>query len=59
MKTERTRNLPPFYTHVIGSLPRPKVVRDLIARRDTMRADEFIPAMDAMVLFAIRLQEQS
>src|SRR5436305_7280330 len=58
MKTARTRRLPPFYTHGIGSLPRPLVVRDLLARRE--RSDErFRQALDDMVLFAIRLQEQA
>src|SRR5262245_7681038 len=28
--------LPPFYTHGIGSLPRPQVVRDLLAMRQEM-----------------------
>lgn len=51
--------LPPFYTHVIGSLPRPAVVRDLVGKRQAMPADEFDAAMDDMVRFAIRLQEQA
>lgn len=57
MKTPRTRELPPFYTHVIGSLPRPKAVRALLARRDTMPPAEYRAALDDMVRFAIRLQE--
>src|SRR5574340_756580 len=36
MKTARTSKLPPFYTHPIGSLPRPQAVRDLLARRGEM-----------------------
>ena len=28
VKTPRTARLPPFYTHGIGSLPRPQVVRE-------------------------------
>jgi len=37
MRTERTSRLPLFYTHVIGSLPRPQAVRDLLAQRAEMR----------------------
>ena len=51
--------LPLFYTHVIGSLPRPLVVRDLLARRGEMPASEFNARLDEMVIFAIRLQEQA
>ena len=50
MRTTRTAALPQFYAQPIGSLPRPKVVIDLLGRRD--RA-----AMDDAVRFAIRLQE--
>lgn len=59
MKTERTAQLPLFYTHPIGSLPRPQVVLDLLARRESMPADEFNRVMDGMVAFAIQLQEQA
>ena len=41
MKTDRTSALPPFFTQVIGSLPRPKLVRDLVDRRDSLPADEY------------------
>jgi len=58
MKTRRTQQLPLFYTHVIGSLPRPKAVRDLLARRSELPADRFNRTLDDMVVFAIRLQEQ-
>lgn len=51
--------LPPLYTHVIGSLPRPLVVRDLLARRAEMSHERFQGMMDEMVVFAIRLQEQA
>src|SRR5438874_3027999 len=59
MKTPRTRQLPRFFTQVIGSLPRPKVMLDLLARRNEMPADRFTRLMDEMVIFAIRLQEQA
>jgi 5-methyltetrahydropteroyltriglutamate--homocysteine methyltransferase len=59
MKTARTSSLPPFFTQVIGSLPRPKLVLDLLARRSEMSADRYAKVMDEMVFFAIRLQEQS
>ncbi|HET6881374.1 MAG TPA: hypothetical protein VFI31_14525 [Pirellulales bacterium] len=49
--------LPPLYTHVIGSLPRPQAVRDLLAGRQTMSPDRYRGLLDEMVLFAIRLQE--
>lgn len=58
MKTNRTSQLPLFYTHGIGSLPRPKVVRELLAKRREMPADRFTKLMDEMVIFAIRMQEQ-
>ena len=51
--------MPPFYTHVIGSLPRPQAVRDLLARRAQMPPERFTAAIDDMVRFAIRLQEQA
>ena len=59
MKTDRTRALPPFFTQVIGSLPRPKLVRDLIDRRDSMPEDEYNILMNELVIVAIRLQEQA
>lgn len=59
MQTERTRELPPFFTQVIGSLPRPKVVQDLLARRGEMPADRYRQTLDDFVMFAIRLQEQA
>src|SRR5262245_43150831 len=59
MKTDRTRQLPHFYTHGIGSLPRPQVVRDLLASRHQMPAEHFRQALDDCVAFAIRLQEQA
>jgi len=59
MKTPRTIKLPPFYTHGIGSLPRPKAVRDLLANREQMPRERFERTLDDMVRFAIRLQEQA
>jgi 5-methyltetrahydropteroyltriglutamate--homocysteine methyltransferase len=59
MKTPRTSQLPAFYTHPIGSLPRPQVVRDLLAARHEMQADRYNRVLDDLVLFAIRLQEQA
>lgn len=49
--------LPPLYTHVIGSLPRPHVVRDLLAQRQDLSPDPYRGLIDEMVVFAIRLQE--
>ena len=46
-----------FPTQVIGSLPRPKAVLDLLAGRDRISADAFHNAMDDAVRFAVRLQE--
>ena len=52
MKTSRTLQLPPFYTQVIGSLPRPKFVRELLARREAMPAADYRAALDDVVKFA-------
>src|SRR5688572_11163737 len=57
MKTSRTKKLPPFYTHVIGSLPRPAMVKELLAKRETMSPKEYEANLDDVVRFAIRLQE--
>ena len=59
MRTERTKALPPFFTQVIGSLPRPKLLLDLLARRDEIGAERYQHLMDEMVIFAIRLQEMA
>jgi 5-methyltetrahydropteroyltriglutamate--homocysteine methyltransferase len=58
MRTQRTARLPTFFTQVIGSLPRPQAVRDLLARRDELPGDRFRRTLDDHVAFAIRLQEQ-
>jgi 5-methyltetrahydropteroyltriglutamate--homocysteine methyltransferase len=59
MKTTRTKNLPPFYTHAIGSLPRPKFVLSLLEKKDSLEPERFRKVMDEMVVFAIRLQEEA
>ncbi|HSW45973.1 MAG TPA: cobalamin-independent methionine synthase II family protein [Phycisphaerae bacterium] len=59
MRTPRTARLPPFFTHPIGSLPRPKAVLDVLARRKEMDPKRLQRVMDDFVLFAIRLQEQA
>jgi len=59
MRTDRTKKLPPFFTQVIGSLPRPKLIVDIMSRRSQMSEQRFMSLMDEMVLFAIRLQEQA
>ncbi len=51
------KSLPRFYTHPIGSLPRPQAVLDLLSRRAEMGPARFRAAMDDAVRFAIRLQE--
>jgi hypothetical protein len=57
-ENSRTARLPPFYTHGIGSLPRPQVVRDLLAPREGMPPDRFQRVVDEFVRFVIRLEEQ-
>ena len=49
--------LPTFYTHPIGSLPRPKPVQELLAQRGAMPKADYQQALDDSVSFAIRLQE--
>lgn len=58
MRTDRTSKLPPFFTQVIGSLPRPQVVRNFLTKRGQLPADDFQRTLDDFVVFAIRLQEQ-
>src|SRR5215470_13900173 len=57
MKTTRACKLPLFYSHPIGSLPRPKSVLDLLSRRSEIAPERFRASMDDAVRFAIRLQE--
>jgi 5-methyltetrahydropteroyltriglutamate--homocysteine methyltransferase len=59
VKTPRTTSLPLFFTHPIGSLPRPQVVKDLLARRHELPSELYHRTLDDLVLFAIRLQEQA
>jgi 5-methyltetrahydropteroyltriglutamate--homocysteine methyltransferase len=59
MKTQKTSQLPPFFTQVIGSLPRPALVKDLLAERAEMDPKRYAASMDDMIRFAIRLQEQA
>lgn len=59
MKTARTAGLPPFFTQVIGSLPRPLVLRQLLQQRDQISPDRYQHTLDDYVRFAIRLQEQA
>src|SRR5687767_9767616 len=59
MKTPRTRRLPPFHTHVIGSLPRPRFVIDLLQGRQELSPERYRAMMDEVVVFAIRLQERA
>jgi 5-methyltetrahydropteroyltriglutamate--homocysteine methyltransferase len=59
MITERTAALPPFYTHGIGSLPRPQAVRDVLVHRSETVSERADGALDDMVRFAIRVQEEA
>jgi len=59
MKTTRTSQLPLFPTQVIGSLPRPELVKHLNAQKPDMSADRYQSVMDEMICFAIRLQEEA
>ena len=59
MQTERTQELPPLYTHVIGSLPRPRLLQHILNNREKIDEERFGLLMDDMVRFAIRLQEEA
>lgn len=59
MQTERTKRLPVLYTHVIGSLPRPKFLQHVLNNREGMDGKRWKHLMDDMVRFAIRFQEEA
>lgn len=59
LRTPRTARLPAFFTHPIGSLPRPQAVLDVLARRQDMAPKRVKQLMDDFVVFAIRLQEEA
>src|SRR5688572_24894493 len=59
MRTERTRDLPPFATQGIGSLPRPEALRELASRRGGLSPEAHRRELDELVLLAIRLQERA
>ncbi|MCS6861201.1 MAG: cobalamin-independent methionine synthase II family protein [Abditibacteriales bacterium] len=46
-----------FPASVVGSLPRPQFVRDLLEQQDTLPPEEYRKRMDAAVMFAIAMQE--
>jgi 5-methyltetrahydropteroyltriglutamate--homocysteine methyltransferase len=56
MKTPRTSKLPPFFTQAIGALPRPRVVADLLTRRQEFTPERWSQIMDDLVRFSIRMQ---
>ncbi len=51
--------LPALPTSVVGSLPRPSWVRDLISNRTPLSDQRAAAAMDAAVRYAVALQEQA
>lgn len=48
-----------FPTSVVGSLPRPQFVRDLLENKTAMSSAEYEAQMDAAVRFAVAMQEQA
>lgn len=52
-------HLPLFPAQVIGSLPRPQMVRDLLRQRQTLSPQESTARLDDCVRFAIQLQQQA
>lgn len=48
-----------FPASVVGSLPRPQFVRDLLEQRGVLSAEEYRKRMDAAVTFAIAMQESA
>ena len=59
MITEKTSRLPPFFTQVIGSLPRPTLVRQLVMSNTDHSSEAYFNRMSDLVMFAIRLQEEA
>ena len=51
--------LPNLPTSVVGSLPRPSWVRDLIFSRTCLSEERAAAAMDVAVRYAVALQEQA
>jgi 5-methyltetrahydropteroyltriglutamate--homocysteine methyltransferase len=49
----------PFPTSVVGSLPRPSFVRDLISQAKPLAEEEYKRRMGAAVRYAVALQEQA
>ncbi|MEE3370237.1 MAG: cobalamin-independent methionine synthase II family protein [Planctomycetota bacterium] len=52
-------HLPLFPAQVIGSLPRPQLVRDVLQQRQTFPQQEYVARLDDCVRFAIQLQQQA
>ncbi len=53
------KTLPILPTSVVGSLPRPAWVRDLISNRTPLSDEQAVKAMDTAVRYAVALQEQA
>ena len=53
------KSLPILPTSVVGSLPRPSWVRDLVSNRTGLSDERAAAAMDAAVRYAVALQEQA
>jgi 5-methyltetrahydropteroyltriglutamate--homocysteine methyltransferase len=48
-----------FSTSVVGSVPRPQFVRDLIASSGTLAPEEYVARMDAAVRYVVAMQEHA
>ena len=59
MQTDTMNKLPILYTHVIGSLPRPKILQHILNNRKGIDSGRLKHLMDDMVRFAIRFQEEA
>jgi hypothetical protein len=46
MKTHRKRSLPPFFTQVIESLPRPSLLLNLLSVRSEMSTSRLVAHVD-------------